>query len=167
MEKNKFYVILFGVVFVIAIFLFPLVKMGNKIEVAEKDGFVGSLNVPDRCEIFTQIASRGSKGRIKAAPGKIFSFSVTSSASQGTYFQLYDRSNLTVKGNTFATPSFSIPVPVRPGAENSARVDYDFVAPLSMTASGIYFAISNNYANYSSTSFTLRANDFTVEDCYN
>src|SRR3990167_8383527 len=148
--KTNYHIVIWGILFIAAIFLFAFVKTGDKTIEIEKEGFLGSLNVPDRCEIFTQIASRGSKGRIKAAPGKIFSFSVTSSASQGTYFQLYDRSNLTVKGNTFATPSFSIPVPVRPGAENSARVDYDFVAPLSMTASGIYFAISNNYANYSS-----------------
>ena len=64
-----------------------------------------------------------------------------------------------------ATPSFAIPIPAKTAAEVPARVDYDFVAPLNL-ASGAFFGISNNYANYSRTGFDIKANDFVVEVCF-
>ena len=146
--------LLFGV-------LFTVPKIADPIE-----NLTGGLNLPDRCQEYTQIASRSTKNLIKAAPTKIFSFSVTSSASQTTYFQLYDRSNTTLPGVGLATPSFAIPIPARTAAEVPAQVDYDFAAPLNLAVSGSWFGISNNYANYSRTGFNIRANDFVVEICF-
>ena len=129
-----------------------------------QEGVMG-VNLPDRCEMFTQIASRSVKDRVKIYPGKVFSFTVTSSISQPVYFQLYDQVNLPLHGASYATPSFSIPIPAGTGTV-PVLVDYSFDAPFAMTASGIMFAISDTFASYGSTSAAVLGKDVVVNVCY-
>ena len=130
---------------------------------APVENFLGGGNLPDRCVQFTQIASRSVKDRVKAAPGQVLSFSVTSSISQPTYFQLYDQTNLPI--TAVRTPLFSIPIPGRTSATVPSRVYYDFAAPLSFTASGVVFAISDRFTRFGSSS-AIVATDVAVEVCY-
>ena len=125
---------------------------------------LGGLNLPDRCVPFTQIASRSLKDVIKSAPGKVYSFSVVSSSSAVTYFQLYDRSNTTLPGVGLATPSFSLSIPAMTAGTSPIVVQYEFPSPFALTASGITFAISNNFANYDSTGLSNK--NFVVNLCY-
>lgn len=127
-------------------------------------GKLGGLNLPDRCVPFTQIASRSVKDVVKSAPGKVYSFSVTSSSSAVTYFQLYDRSNTTLPAVGLATPSFSLPIPAMTAGTSPILVSYEFPAPFALTASGITFAISNNFANYNSSGLSNK--NFVVNICY-
>ncbi len=144
--------------------VYVFVALGGGISVSGEQP-LGGGNLPDRCVQFTQIASRSTKDLIKAAPGKVFSFSVTSSASNATYFQLYDRSNSTLPGVGLATPSFVIPIPHEIANEQPALVQHEFAAPFGTTASGVFFGISANYSNYSKPA-NIKATDFSVEICY-
>jgi len=148
----------------IAVSVMAFVVVGKKVEVS---GLLGSVNIPSRCSVFNQVASRSTKDVVKLGTGRVFSFSVVSSASQTDYFQIYDQRNATVLGVDFATPSFSIPIPGEISAERPSIVDYDFSAPLVLPASGIFFAISGNYQSYTSPSYiTANATDYFVEICF-
>ena len=129
-----------------------------------KPNILGGGNLPDNCTHYTQIASRSTKDVIKSAPGRILGFTVTSSASEAVYFQVYDRSNTTLPGAGLATPSFVMPIPAETAVEGLGRVDYTFAVPFGETASGITFGLSGNFANYSRPDFN--ANAFVVDLCY-
>ena len=126
-------------------------------------GILGGATEPNRCEFFSQLASRGIKGPVKVAPGKVFKFSVTSSNSLPTYFQLYDQTNKIVRGGGYATPSFSIPLPLITAGATPLMLTYDLPAPMSFTSSGITYAISKNFANFASGS---SYKNFVVNICY-
>ena len=49
--------------------------------------------------------------------------------------------------------------------EQPALVKHEFTVPFAMTASGITFAISENYNNYVKPD-DIKATDFSVEICY-
>lgn len=157
-------IILVGIFIVIIGIVISVVLSGGPSEkIPEGEEWVGSLNLPDRCVMFDQIASRSIKDNIKAAPGKVYSFSVTSSSSLVTYFQIYDQ--VDALGSVgLATPSFVIPIPAMTTALSPVLVDYTFSMPLSITASGISFAISNNFADYDSSG--LARDNFVVQVCY-
>ena len=128
-----------------------------------QEGIMG-VNLPDRCTMFTQIASRSVKDRVKIYPGKVFGFTVTSSLSQQVYFQLYDQVNLPIHEAGLATPSFSIPIPAG-SSTVPVLVDYTFPVPFAVTASGITFAISDRFASYGSSSDIIWKN-VEVNVCY-
>ena len=159
----KTFLAILGIVFA-AILIIAIVKTGNLTSVKETtEGFLG-VNLPDRCISYDQIASRSTKDLIKAAPGKVYSFTVVSSSSLTRYFQIYDQSNATLGGVGVATPSFVIPISAKSAAEVPGLVDHTFSSPLALTASGIFFGISTNYANYSAVPDS--ANNYSVQACY-
>lgn len=124
---------------------------------------LGGLNLPNRCVPFTQIASRSIKDNIKAAPGKVYKFSVSSKATAIKYFQLYDQVDpLGAVG--LATPSFSLAIAGATSSNSPTFIQYDFPMPFAFTASGISFAISNTFASFDSTSTFY--DRYFVEICY-
>jgi len=130
-----------------------------------QEGVMG-VNLPDRCVMFTQIASRSVKDNVKIYPGKVYSFSVLSSVSIPTYFQLYDQVNLPLHGagSVSASPSFSIPLGIMDAGGTPLLTEHTFPMPMSITASGITFAISEDFAYFSSGSLNYK--DFVVNICY-
>lgn len=110
----------------------------------------GSGNLPDTSSYFTQVASRSSKGVVKAAPGRVFSITVANLSSSVRYFQLFDQ---TSRPGSTSTPKISIPIPASTVASNSyVTLGSEFFAPAMRFSTGIGFAVSSVFGSYSSSS---------------
>ena len=138
----------------LTLFLFAPPKVIQPLE-----GFLGA-NIPDRCENFTQLASRSTKGVIKAASGKVYSYRVTSQATGLKYFQLFDRA--TNPGIT-TVPVYSIPIAATTASSSPSLITQVFDPPLDFTA-GITFGMSANLATYASA--TNNPLNYLVSVCY-
>ena len=130
------------------------------IKPTNKEDSLGNVNIPDRCVLYDQVASRSIKAAIKTAPGKVYSYRVTSTATDLKYFQLHDQTAVPVGASV---PEYSTALSGTTASNSPITISESFSTPLRFE-SGIGFSISPNFATFASTS-TFN-NRFTVDICY-
>lgn len=127
---------------------------------------LGGNNLPDRCEMFDQSASRSLTEPVKTAGGKVFYIRATNAGSTPMFFQLF---------NLAAEPLLSShnPIIAEPiGGTTASRTPAIYEArfePAIDLGTGITFAFSDNFGSYSSSSSGgayLDAGNLTVNLCY-
>ena len=123
------------------------------------DGFLGA-NLPDRCQLFTQIASRSIKDTIKAASGRVMQIRVTNGQAAVRYFQLFNKASAPVGANT---PVYAVPVNAAASSVSHAFFEEEFNPSLNFDT-GIAFAMSPNFATFASSG--VDPADLTVTICY-
>lgn len=128
--------------------------------VDNNDPVLEGANLPDRCEIFDQAASRSIAEVVKSAPGKVYSVRASGMASIATYVQLFDR---TSEPASTVSADISLPIPAATASSSPQTIEYIPPAPIDFST-GITFALSSSYGTYASTS--VQSSNFMVNICY-
>ena len=151
--KNVLLGILIGVVALYAVIFTP--KDSNPIE-----GFLGGVNLPDRCQWYDQSASRSIKDTIKTASGRVYSFRVTNSGQAERFFGLYD---LDRRASNSSNPIYAAPIGGTTASRSPATLTETLPAPLSFST-GITWVVSTGFGNFASSG--IDRNNLTVSVCY-
>ncbi len=118
-------------------------------------------NNPDTCAFYDQEASRSHNDNVKAASGRLFSYRITTTATNLRYFQLHD---IATEASTSATVVYSVPLNTTTASGSPVTVEERFVVPMRFNT-GITWTLSNAFATWSSLS-AADTTKFFVSMCF-
>ena len=158
MNKFQKLVLVVGSIFLVGgFFVYKFDVVPDKVEQS-----FGGGNLPDRCEFFDQISSRSTKDVVKTASGSyLYSYRVTSTATNLRYLQILDQGVLPVTG---VAREYAVPLGGTTASAQPVVTEEKFAVPMKFD-NGISFVLSDAFATWSSPSQGSR-NSYFVSFCY-